>query len=121
MVRAAATRKWRAYGQSKTANVLFAVQLDRLGRDRGVRAFSVHPGAIITPLVGTSTEADLADVLVLDADGNAELPEFKSPEAGPRRRSGPRPHRSWTGSVACGSRTARSGRGPPRTGSTRSA
>ena len=74
--------KWGAYGQSKTANVLFAVELDRRGRDRGVRAFSVHPGAIITPLGRHLTEGDLADVLVLDADGKAELPEFKSPEAG---------------------------------------
>jgi NAD(P)-dependent dehydrogenase (short-subunit alcohol dehydrogenase family) len=74
--------KWGAYGQSKTANVLFAVHLDRLGRDRGVRAFSVHPGAIITPLGRHLTEADLADVLVLDEHGHAELPEFKTPEAG---------------------------------------
>jgi len=74
--------KWGAYGQSKTANVLFAVHLDELGRDRGVRAFSVHPGAIITPLGRHLTEADLADVLVLDEHGNAELPDFKTPEAG---------------------------------------
>ena len=74
--------KWGAYGQSKTANVLFAVHLDELGGDRGVRAFSVHPGAIITPLGRHLTEADLADVLVLDEHGNAELPDFKTPEAG---------------------------------------
>ncbi|MFE6553374.1 oxidoreductase [Streptomyces sp. NPDC057746] len=36
-----------AYGQSKTANALFAVELDRRGRAEGVRAFSVHPGMII--------------------------------------------------------------------------
>ncbi|MEV6947978.1 oxidoreductase [Streptomyces sp. NPDC051172] len=36
-----------AYGQSKTANALFAVELDRRGRAEGVRAFSVHPGIII--------------------------------------------------------------------------
>ncbi|MEU3339081.1 oxidoreductase [Streptomyces sp. NPDC002144] len=36
-----------AYGQSKTANALFAVELDRRGRTEGVRAFSVHPGIII--------------------------------------------------------------------------
>ena len=42
--------KWAAYGQSKTANVLFAVQLDALAADRGVRAFSLHPGGIMTPL-----------------------------------------------------------------------
>ncbi len=42
--------KWRAYGQAKTANALFAVQLDALGRDFGVRAFAVHPGGIMTEL-----------------------------------------------------------------------
>jgi len=36
--------KWQAYGQSKTANSLFALQLDALGQDQGVRAFAVHPG-----------------------------------------------------------------------------
>jgi NAD(P)-dependent dehydrogenase (short-subunit alcohol dehydrogenase family) len=45
--------KWAAYGQAKTANVLFAVQLDRLGRDSGVRAFALHPGGILTPSSGT--------------------------------------------------------------------
>jgi len=42
--------KWTGYGQSKTANVLFSVELDRRLRDRGVRAFAVHPGAIVTEL-----------------------------------------------------------------------
>ena len=32
--------KWLGYGQSKTANVLFAVHLDELARAQGVRAFS---------------------------------------------------------------------------------
>ncbi|MGV9323764.1 SDR family NAD(P)-dependent oxidoreductase [Streptosporangium sandarakinum] len=41
---------WRAYGQSKTANALFAVHLDALGAAGGVRAFAVHPGSILTPL-----------------------------------------------------------------------
>ncbi|MFJ9536079.1 oxidoreductase [Streptomyces sp. NPDC101225] len=36
-----------AYGQSKTANALFAVELDRRGRGEGVRAFAVHPGTIV--------------------------------------------------------------------------
>jgi NAD(P)-dependent dehydrogenase (short-subunit alcohol dehydrogenase family) len=43
---------WRAYGQSKTANSLFAVHLDKLGRDQGIRAFAVHPGRI--PATGLS-------------------------------------------------------------------
>jgi len=34
------------YGQSKTANILFAVALDQREKAHGVRAFSLHPGAI---------------------------------------------------------------------------
>jgi len=39
-----------AYGRSKTANILFAVELDRRLRNRGVRATAVHPGVIQTEL-----------------------------------------------------------------------
>lgn len=38
---------WQAYGQSKTANILFAVELDRMAQSRNVRAFSAHPGAVV--------------------------------------------------------------------------
>jgi len=43
--------KWQAYGQSKTANALFAVALDKRGRVHNIRAFSVHPGGILTDLI----------------------------------------------------------------------
>ena len=39
-----------AYGRSKTANILFAVEFDRRHRERGVRAAAVHPGGIQTEL-----------------------------------------------------------------------
>jgi NAD(P)-dependent dehydrogenase (short-subunit alcohol dehydrogenase family) len=39
-----------AYGRSKTANVLFAVEFDRRHKARGVRATAVHPGGIHTEL-----------------------------------------------------------------------
>lgn len=39
-----------AYGRSKTANILFAVEFDRRHRGRGVRAAAVHPGGIHTEL-----------------------------------------------------------------------
>ena len=39
-----------AYGRSKTANILFAVEFDRRHRDRGVRGTAVHPGGIVTEL-----------------------------------------------------------------------
>jgi len=42
--------KFAAYGASKTANVLHAVELDRRLRDQGVRAYAVHPGVVATSL-----------------------------------------------------------------------
>jgi NAD(P)-dependent dehydrogenase (short-subunit alcohol dehydrogenase family) len=41
---------WLAYGQSKTANVLFALELHRRLAREGVSAYSVHPGMIMTEL-----------------------------------------------------------------------
>jgi len=40
-----------AYGRSKTANILFAVEFDRRHKKQGVRASAVHPGTIRTELV----------------------------------------------------------------------
>jgi NAD(P)-dependent dehydrogenase (short-subunit alcohol dehydrogenase family) len=51
--------KWLAYGQSKTANALFALALDARGQAHGVRAFSVHPGPIMTELVRALSEDEL--------------------------------------------------------------
>ena len=41
---------WAAYGRSKTANILFAVEFDRRHKANGVRATAVHPGGIHTEL-----------------------------------------------------------------------
>jgi NAD(P)-dependent dehydrogenase (short-subunit alcohol dehydrogenase family) len=51
----------KAYGQSKTANVLFAVELDRVGQEYGVRAFAVHPGAIRTEIFRYMSAQELED------------------------------------------------------------
>lgn len=74
--------KWEAYGQAKTANVLFAVQLDALGKDSGVRAFALHPGGILTPLQRHLEKQEMVDFGWIDEDGNALNPAFKSPEQG---------------------------------------
>jgi NAD(P)-dependent dehydrogenase (short-subunit alcohol dehydrogenase family) len=75
--------KWQAYGQAKTANVLFAVHLDRLGRESGVRAFSLHPGGIFTPLQRHIPKAEMVERGWIDEDGNFLNPEgFKTPEQG---------------------------------------
>jgi NAD(P)-dependent dehydrogenase (short-subunit alcohol dehydrogenase family) len=63
--------KWQAYGQSKTANALFAMEVDRRGESEGIRAFSLHPGAIITDLARHMTEDDIkAFGIVRAADGS---------------------------------------------------
>ena len=41
---------WAAYGRSKTANILFAVEFDRRHKANGIRATAVHPGGIHTEL-----------------------------------------------------------------------
>ncbi|MEZ5145142.1 MAG: SDR family NAD(P)-dependent oxidoreductase [Acidimicrobiales bacterium] len=51
---------WTAYGQSKTANALFALELDRRYADQGLHAYAVHPGMIMTPLARHMTDADFA-------------------------------------------------------------
>ena len=40
--------KWLAYGQSKTANILFAKQFNQIYASEGILAFSLHPGGILT-------------------------------------------------------------------------
>ncbi len=74
-------QKWTAYGQAKTADSLFAVELDRLGQDAGVRAFAVHPGGIMTPLQRYLTREEMAGFGWLDENGDP-IDIFKSPEQG---------------------------------------
>ncbi|KAM0261202.1 hypothetical protein ACHAPA_009933 [Fusarium lateritium] len=48
--------KWTAYGQSKTANMLFAISLaEKLG-SRGLQAYSLHPGAILETSLASHLE-----------------------------------------------------------------
>jgi NAD(P)-dependent dehydrogenase (short-subunit alcohol dehydrogenase family) len=42
--------KWEAYGQSKTANVLFAADLNGRLEPKGINAYAEHPGGIMTNL-----------------------------------------------------------------------
>jgi NAD(P)-dependent dehydrogenase (short-subunit alcohol dehydrogenase family) len=75
--------KWAAYGQAKTANALFAVRLDALGADRGVRAFSLHPGGILTPLQRHLPTAEMVQRGWIDENGAPLNPAgFKTPEQG---------------------------------------
>jgi NAD(P)-dependent dehydrogenase (short-subunit alcohol dehydrogenase family) len=55
--------KFSAYGQSKTANILFSVELERRLGDRGVHAYAVHPGMISTELGRYMTKDDFAALM----------------------------------------------------------
>lgn len=74
--------KWEAYGQAKTANVLFAVHLDALARDTGVRAFALHPGGIMTPLQRHLSTQEMVDAGWVDENRNPVNTAFKTPEQG---------------------------------------
>ena len=69
--------KWLSYGQSKTANVLFAVGLERRLGARGVHANALHPGGIMTEL-SRHLQAEDYDFLRTRARGM----KFKTVEAG---------------------------------------
>jgi len=62
--------KFEAYGQSKTANVLFTVELDKKARQFGVRAYTLHPGLILDTNLGRHlTFEDFVTLGAVNADG----------------------------------------------------
>ena len=54
--------KFVAYGASKTANILHAMEADRRLRDLGIRAFAVHPGTVATSLARYMSRADFSEL-----------------------------------------------------------
>ena len=75
--------KFAAYGQSKTANILFSVELDRRLADRGVHAYAVHPGMISTELGRYMTRDDMAALQERAKRGpSGGMPPRKSTEQG---------------------------------------
>ena len=77
--------KWKAYGQAKTANALFANALSRRLRESGGLAFSVHPGGIFTPLQRHLPKEEMVALGWIDESGEpSELAKqgFKTPEQG---------------------------------------
>jgi NAD(P)-dependent dehydrogenase (short-subunit alcohol dehydrogenase family) len=73
--------KWSAYGQSKSANALFAVELNRRLEPKRVLAFAVHPGGIMTELQRDLTTDEMRAFGWLDEKGNIRE-GFKSPAGG---------------------------------------
>jgi NAD(P)-dependent dehydrogenase (short-subunit alcohol dehydrogenase family) len=74
--------RYLAYGQSKTANALFALALDARGASRGVHAFSVHPGAVMTETTRAMVSELSEDQLRAATAGIGAPSTFKSPAQG---------------------------------------
>lgn len=79
--------KWKAYAQSKTANILFSLEMDKRGKAHGVRAFSVHPGLIPETNLGRDlTEEERSPKPIKDEQGhsisNEQNAVFKTVEQG---------------------------------------
>jgi len=72
---------WQAYGQSKTANALFATELNRRYADQGVTANAVHPGGIMTGLQKHMPEGEAQRRGWIDENG-VPNPAFKTPAQG---------------------------------------
>jgi len=70
-----------AYGAAKTCNVLHAVEIDKRYRDKGVRAFAVHPGVIHTELSRYMTEETLTSLITRLSERPTAM-AWKSPEQG---------------------------------------
>ena len=98
--------KWQAYGQAKTANALFALALDRRGAALGVRAFSLHPGVILTDLARHLSEDEINSFDVYDENGNRRVDpsrDLKTPEQGAATSvwAATRPELDGIGGVYC--------------------
>jgi NAD(P)-dependent dehydrogenase (short-subunit alcohol dehydrogenase family) len=73
--------KWQAYGQAKTANILFAVELDVRGRADGVRTFAVYPAGVRSGLQRHLTAEEMHDLGWYDGAGNL-APMFRTAAQG---------------------------------------
>ena len=94
---------WAAYGQSKTANVLFAVEATRRWADDGILANSLMPGGIRTNLQRYVSDEDLSR---LRAQTGSAAPSWKTPEQGAATSVLVAASRCSTGSAAGTLRTA---------------
>jgi NAD(P)-dependent dehydrogenase (short-subunit alcohol dehydrogenase family) len=73
--------KWNAYGQAKTANVLFSVGFNARYEGRGITANAVHPGGIMTGLQKDLTQEEMNALGWFDEQGNVRE-GFKTPAGG---------------------------------------
>jgi NAD(P)-dependent dehydrogenase (short-subunit alcohol dehydrogenase family) len=79
--RARPYERWSAYGQSKTANSLFAVEVTRRWASDGIIANAVHPGGIMSGLQKFVPREEQLAMGWIDEAGNINA-RFKTPEQG---------------------------------------
>jgi NAD(P)-dependent dehydrogenase (short-subunit alcohol dehydrogenase family) len=73
--------KWLAYGRSKSADALFALALNARFEDRGLKAYSVHPGGIMTDLQRDLEREEMIAMGWMDEAGRLNE-VFKTPQQG---------------------------------------
>jgi NAD(P)-dependent dehydrogenase (short-subunit alcohol dehydrogenase family) len=79
--------KWEAYGQAKSANMLFTVELAKRYGSQGLFSYSLHPGVIKTNLGDHLSQEDFEGLMQKDRDlGNYEAQNgdlvYRTPEQG---------------------------------------
>ena len=74
--------KMDAYGQSKTANILFTVELERRYGDAGVHAWAVHPGMVMTDLARSFTKDDFGDLAARAKKSGMKMPTLVNVDVG---------------------------------------
>lgn len=74
--------KMDSYGQSKTANILFTVELERRYGDAGVHAWAVHPGMVMTDLARSFTKDDFGDLASRAKKSGMKMPTLVNVDVG---------------------------------------
>jgi NAD(P)-dependent dehydrogenase (short-subunit alcohol dehydrogenase family) len=76
---------WLAYGQSKTANILFAVETHRRWSPEGITANAVHPGAIFETNLSRHMSPDVRERVwtqIRERQQQSGMSGFKTREQG---------------------------------------
>ena len=73
---------WIAYGQAKTANILFSVELNRKLAGKGVRSFALHPGSILSGLQKYVTPEMMLEAKEMWERMGKEMPTRKTLQQG---------------------------------------
>jgi len=74
--------KMEAYGQSKTANILFTVELERRYGDIDVHSWAVHPGMVMTDLARSFTKDDFGDLASRAKKSGMKMPTLVNVDVG---------------------------------------